>query len=174
MSRSLSFQKGPAGEKLLAWHRGLKEHDRGGRARLRRASSPAEVAYEPAYHHLLRALVPDLEPDDVPLRAALAAVAGLAARVEEHVASAKLATQMGTPADKRAGSPPVSEPRFRRLLTLDDPAERFSHLARIVDLLGRRVNLLSLADAAYRWDATTRQQWAYDYYLAAPDRTANS
>lgn len=167
MTRSLSFLKDPAREKLLRWHESLKE-DRGARARLRRAPTPLEVVFEPAFYRLLSSLAPALDLDAASEREALAAVAGLAARVEEHLPDASLATQMGRPREKRQGAAPVSELRFRRLLTLDDPVERFSHLSRIVDLLDRRLNLLSLADAAYRWGPTTRQQWAYDYYQAAP------
>ena len=165
MNRALSFQKDPAiAGKLLAWH-GSLEHDRGARARLRRAPTPDEVAYEPAFYRLLRDLSQSAGVEE---SRALAAVAGLAAQVEEHVAGASLATQMGTPRDRRQGAAPVSELRFRRLLTLEDPVERYAHLSRIIDLLGRRLNLLSLADAAYRFDPRTRQQWAYDYYRAAP------
>lgn len=169
MTRIRSFKEDPAKSKLLAWHASLAQ-DRGARARLRRAPSPAEVAYEPAFYRLLRDLSPGAEAFDAGEREALAAVAGLAARVEEHAPGPSLAAQMGTPNDKREKAAPVSGLRFRRLLTLDDPAERFAHLSRIIDLLGRRVNLPSLADAAYRWDLRTRQQFAYDYYQASPEK----
>jgi CRISPR system Cascade subunit CasB len=167
MRRQLFFRTDPqAASALLAWHRALQE-DRGARARLRRAPTPVEVSYEPAYHRLLHALAPLVGGDSLEIRLGVAAVAGLAARVEEHVPGTPMAAQMAIPGRGR-DAPPVSESRLRRLLAAEEPAERYAQLARIVRLLGTRVDLLSLADAAYCWDPRTRQQWAYDYYENAP------
>jgi CRISPR system Cascade subunit CasB len=166
MSRPLSFRRDPeTAAALLGWYRALPA-DPLARARLRRAPTPVEIGYEPVYHRLLHALLPGAEGERPEARLGLAAVAGLAARVREHVPGPSLAAQMARPV--RTGVPRVSEGRFRRLLAVEDPAERYSHLARIVQLLGERVDLLSLADAAYRFDPTTRQTWAYDYYASIP------
>jgi CRISPR system Cascade subunit CasB len=165
MSRSLSFRRDPeAAAALLAWYRALQDEP-AARARLRRASTPVEVSYEPAYHRLLQALTPfSLLAGDRPENGLeVAAVAGLGAHVREHVPGTSVAAQLAG-AGRRGGAPKVSENRFRRLLAVEDPAERYAHLVRIVRLLGERVDLLGLADAAYRWDPRTRQAWAYDYY----------
>lgn len=171
MSRPLSFRQDPeAAATLLGWHRDLYlSGDPMARARLRRAPSPAAIGFEPAYHRLLHGLLhalPGAERDRVEDRLGLAAVAGLAARVREHVPGASLAAQMARPL--RPGVPLVSEGRFRRLLAVEDPGERYLHLARIVRLLGERLDLLSLADAAYGFDPVLRQTWAYDYYASIP------
>ncbi len=162
MRRSLSFRRDPeAASALLAWYRAL-QGDPAARARLRRASTPVEVSYEPAYHRLLQALSPWVE-DRLESSPGAAAVAGLAAHVREHVPGTSVAAQLAG-AGRRGGAPKVSENRFRRLLAVEDPAERYAQLVRIVRLLGERLDLLGLADAAYRWDPQTRQAWAYDYY----------
>jgi CRISPR type I-E-associated protein CasB/Cse2 len=169
MSRPLSFRRDPeAAATLLDWYRALPE-DPMARARLRRASNPVAIGYEPAYHRLLNGLLnalPGAERARLENRLGLAAVAGLAARVREHVPGASLAAQMARPL--RPGVPLVSEGRFRRLLAVVDPGERYGHLARIVQLLGERLDLLSLADAAYGFDPSLRQTWAYDYYASIP------
>lgn len=168
------------GTAFLEWHASLEE-DRGARARLRRSAGPDEVIFERAFHRLLQSL----ERAEPPLflrirerRRALAALAGLAARVREHVPAPRtavthasaLARQMGT-AGARKGSmgPAVSEMRFRRLLTSTDLDDRFFQLARVIHLLGDRIDLLSLADGVFDWndDPDLRQHWAYDYYDAA-------
>jgi len=164
MNRSISFRRDPeAATALLAWYRGLEE-DPAARARLRRASTPVEVSYEPAYHRLLHALLP-FAGERLAEGLGVAAVAGLGAHVREHVPGSSPAAQLA--AVGRRGDAKVSEGRFRRLLAVEDPAERYAHLVRIVRLLGLRVDLLCLADAAYRWDPKTRQTWAYDYYANA-------
>jgi CRISPR type I-E-associated protein CasB/Cse2 len=69
----------------------------------------------------------------------------------------------------------VSQQRFRRLLEIEGDLDRlYLYLGRIVQLLGRKADLFSLADGVYRWDRnpTIRQQWAYDYYGAAPSQPA--
>ncbi len=166
MSRPLSFRRDPeAAAALLGWYRALPE-DPMARARLRRAPSPAAIVYEPVYHRLLHALFPGALEEHLESRLGLAAMAGLASRVREHVPGASLAAQMAR--QIRPGIPHVSESRFRRFLAVEDPDERYWHLARIVRLLGERVDLLSLADAAYGFDPVLRQTWAYDYYGSIP------
>jgi CRISPR system Cascade subunit CasB len=115
-------------------------------------------------------LRPELRSDDPRVRRNLAALAGLAARVREHIAGMPLARQMGTSGARQgAAKPAVSEHRFRRLLTTASLEDRYAQLSRVIHLLGDRVDLLSLADAIYDWDddPDLRQHWAYDYYQAA-------
>jgi CRISPR type I-E-associated protein CasB/Cse2 len=168
MSHRLWFSKNSAAAKiLLGWHGQLAEHDRGGRAALRRAADPEAAVTLPAALRLLRRLE---EHDEVRIapgdHGAVTAVAALAARVEENDRSASLGTQM---AGSRPGldRPRVSVGRFRRLLESDELGDRFSQLSRIVRLLERRANLLDLADAVCFWDSGLRRRWAYDYYAIA-------
>lgn len=167
MSDRLSFWHDPQDRRvLLDWH-GELQNEPGPRARLRRAATPTEVVFEPKFHelfHRLAALHPEL--DRAEKREALAAVAGLAARVREHVPGRSFAGQLGAPAARKGGAAqaPLSPLRFRRLLTVDGLEERYAALGRVLHLLEGRVNLLSLADSVLYWDPNTRQQWAYDYY----------
>ncbi|HEY2737734.1 MAG TPA: type I-E CRISPR-associated protein Cse2/CasB, partial [Thermoanaerobaculia bacterium] len=129
MSDRLSFRHDPqARQALLDWHRQLQDEP-GPRARLRRASTPTEVVFEPKFHelfHRLAALHPELDRADK--REALAAVAGLASRVREHVPGRSIAGQLGAPAARKGGAAqaPLSALRFRRLLTLVDLEERYT------------------------------------------------
>lgn len=160
------------GQALREWHAAL-ENKKGARARLRRAASPSEVVFEPEFHQLLgklRDLQPRIRVDDPKVQLNLAALAGLAARVEKNREGMTLARQMGMSGDlKGAAGPAVSEYRFRRLLTTSSLDDRFTQLSRVIQLLDKRINLLSLADAMYDWDddPDLRQQWAYDYYQSA-------
>ncbi|HSS52940.1 MAG TPA: type I-E CRISPR-associated protein Cse2/CasB [Thermoanaerobaculia bacterium] len=169
MRRSFSHANHASGKVLLEWHKELQQ-DKGSRARLRRAASPDDVIFEPSFHQLLAKLRPAFNVDDPRVRRNLAAFAGLAARVREHIENFPLARQMGTSgARKSSDSLAVSEQRFRRLLTTSTLEARFTLLARVIHLLGYRVDLLSLADALCYWetDPDLRQQWAYDYYQSA-------
>ena len=147
---------------LRSWWRGL-EKDTGGRAALRRAKTAEHVVFIPVYHRLFFQMsrIRKIRRDG------LARVAGLIALVKEDSGSKRpLAKQMGAATGGRAT---VSELRFRRLLAQSHADELYPHLARMIRLLNGKVDLLGLADAAYRWDERTRKEWAYDYYAVAPN-----
>lgn len=171
MSRRLTFESDtPERQALRAWHHGL-EDDKGGRALLRRARSPLDVAFVPAYHRLLHALQ---NTGTSVKREALAAVAGLAAHVKEDRPEAVFAAQMGKPKEGKSPAP-VHELRFRRLLTYDTRDKLYPHLTRALRLLDGRANLASLAADVYWWEhpnRRSRKQWAYEYYAVAPKKAA--
>lgn len=172
--RRLSFRRDAAArETLLAWHAGLARTDLGGRAQLRRAASPAEVVFVPAYHRLLRALEErGLDVAAPGTRKRLAAVAGLAARVDANVpAEHGVAAQLGQPAPG-AKRPPVSRLRFARLVAAQELDELYGLLARALPLVDKKADLVHLADSVLFWGAETRRRWAYDYYRVAPERGA--
>jgi CRISPR system Cascade subunit CasB len=151
---------------LISWWEGLGQ-DRGERANLRRAAGPSDVAFGSAFHRLLGRLRGQgyfLGSDGT---VALAAVAGLAAHVKSHIAGASIAQQMATPKSLGAGAR-VSGLRFRRLLAVSDREELYPLLIRVVRLLDGRVNLVSLANAAFWWNERAKRDWAYDYYATAP------
>lgn len=147
---------------LLDWWEGL-DHARGERAELRRATTPTEVAFCPAFHRLLHSLSRVASP--VP--ASLAVVAGVSAHVKKHDGDAAFAAQMATP---KPGSDRarVRGLRFRRLLEIADREELYQPLIRTVRLLEGRVNLTSLADGVYFWGDNVRKRWAYAYYQTTP------
>jgi CRISPR system Cascade subunit CasB len=80
---------------------------------------------------------------------------------------ASIAQQMATAKSPGAGAR-VSGLRFRRLLAVSDREVLYTLLIRVVRLLDGRVNLASLANAAFWWNERTKRDWAYDYYAAAP------
>ncbi len=139
------------------------EDNRGDRARLRRCANLTEVVFEPAYHRLRIDLPMFSEREDI----RIAAVAGVLSHVRDHQPGLAFAAQMAQP-KAAGGRTPVSGLRFRRLLKCRDHAEVFPALIRIVKLLGRDVDIYSLAHTAFRWDDQLRKQLAYGYYAAAP------
>jgi len=151
---------------LISWWEAL-DQDRGGRANLRRAASPSEVAFGPAFHKLLGRLRGKGYFVGTDPTVALAAVAGLAAHVKSHIGGASIAQQMATPKSPGAGAR-VSGLRLRRLLAVSDRDELYPLLLRVVRLLDGHVNLVSLANAAFWWNHRTKKNWAYDYYATAP------
>lgn len=148
---------------LIEWWHGL-ENNKGERAVMRRAASPAEAIFSPAYHRLLGRLQGQGYKVN---REALAAIAGLVTHVKEHIGDNSLAKQMATPKSGN-DSARVSGLRFRRLLAITEREELYPMLIRIIRFLDGRVNLASLANAVYWWNENTRKHWAFDYYSAAP------
>jgi CRISPR system Cascade subunit CasB len=151
---------------LIAWWKSLG-HDRGERARLRRAKNSEETAYQPSFHRLLAQLRGRGYPLDANHAEALAAVAGLAAHVRNHDGGGSFARQLATPKTP-GGSARISGLRFRRLLAATDRREAQILLIRAVCLLDGSVNLVSLANAAFWWNERTKKDWAYEYYATAP------
>lgn len=164
MSRFIRFDTDPARAALMAWWSHLGEHDRGGRAELRRCAQPAQVVFVPAFHRLLARLADAGVEAEIDR---LAAVAGLAAGVKTHAAGG-LAIQLAGGAN--ADEPVISPLRFRRLLDTDDPDESYTLLRRFVAQLGGACDLSSLARAAYDWpyDPELRRDWALGYYAHIP------
>jgi len=148
---------------LLSWWKGL-EHDRGERAILRRAKTPTEVVFSPAYHWLLGQLQQEGYKVN---RESLAVAAGLAAHVKEDNEIKNMAEQMASIKASGSGAR-VSDLRFRRLLAVNQREELYPLMLRVICLLDGKVNLVSLANAVYWWNERTRKDWAYDYYKTAP------
>jgi CRISPR system Cascade subunit CasB len=61
----------------------------------------------------------------------------------------------------------VSEARFRRLLTVDDPADLQTALARIIVHMGNRASVGDLTTSMLFWNDRTRADWAAHYYAAS-------
>ncbi len=150
---------------LLDWWRDLDEA-RGERAALRRAATPAAVAFSPTFHRLLHSLQRIAHPS----AESLAVVAGVLSHIKEQDGSVAFAAQMASP---KSGSDRarVSGLRFRRLLKIADREELYQPLIRTVRLLDGRVNLISLADGIYFWGENVRKQWAYSYYENTPSES---
>lgn len=135
---------------------------RGDRAGLRRARTPSEVCFEPAYHRLLRDVRQTrIRVDDE----RLPVIAGVIAHVEQDDFTRTFATQMAL---EHNGKARVSGLRFRRLLAVDDTAELQTSLIRMIHLLDRTAPVGDLADSIRWWNDRTKKQWAVDYYGTAP------
>jgi CRISPR system Cascade subunit CasB len=158
-----SFSNNPEVQRVLFdWWKGLDD-SRGERAELRRAATPIEVAFCPAFHLLLHAF----RRFTSPAPSSLAIVAGILAHVKQHDPAGVFAAQMARP---KAGSERarVSGLRFRRLLKISEREELYQPLIRTLQLLGGQTNIFSLADDIYFWGPDVRKNWAYAYYETAP------
>ena len=169
---SIQFRTGDGeataiGKLLLSWWNGLDD-DRGGRAILRRASSPTLVALSAPYQRLFRRLrsVADISPQDYER---LAAIVGLLAHVKEDE-SRPLAEAMSL-RDEGGDRPAVSELRFLRLLDATDAEALFTGLRRVLPLMKHRVDVLALANDVLYWGDAVKKRWAYDYHW--PDKTSS-
>ncbi len=177
MRRASAFE--PFKDRLRAWHREVtcREKPRGRMlgegAQLRRAANLTEVAFNPAFHVLRR----QLEEAGLDLgdsgRERLALVAALLARVKENQPAPggkSLAARLGQPVEG-TDRPRLSELRFRAILEAEEPEDLLRPMARAIDLLERRLDVLALAEEVFSWTSpSTRKRWAYDYYDAAPAR----
>ncbi len=167
---------------LLAWHDEITRRKEprgrllGEGARLRRAASLDEVAFLPGYHELLHHLREDgleIQPAD---RERFALLAWLAAWVKEHRPSTQgetLARRLASPAEG-SDRPVMSEPRLRRLLECETAEELRLPLRRAIDLLGRKLDVVQLAEDVFAWSQSVRKRWAYDYYDALPRTSGTS
>ncbi len=145
-------------EAIEDWWRDLQK-DPGRRAELRRAHSVDVVPLLPAYYSLLQSLRSTTLPRTVkPSR--LPIVAGVLAHVREND-NRPVAIAM---AEDHAGRPRVSDLRFRRLLKVDNDADLYMLMVRMVRLLGGAANVQDLTKALIFWNDRTRKEWAYRYY----------
>lgn len=140
--------------------------DRADLAELRRCASLTEVACSAAFGRVARALKqarggsdrPDWQLDR------LALVVGVVARLRSDHAEALPVAMRRPPKDGDPERKPVSEQRFRRLLTSPDDDDLFTGLRRVLPLVESRANLVRLSEDLFSWDDRVRKQWAYRYY----------
>lgn len=171
---------------LLRWFHYIQNTEgdakggRADRAHLRRAKTPDDLLYAEAFHRFMRvAGVPaELKTDQDWM--ALAIIAGALAHCKgASESSDSFAQQMGRPQEK-GGSSPVSEMRFSRLQKSRDYDEFYRYLIRAISLVGRNVNVISLADSILHWHREYRfgvdriptkrlaVNWARDYFDVVP------
>ena len=154
------------GRLLLAWWAKLDD-DRGGRAVLRRAASPTQVALTAPYQRVFQRLRAGA---DIPQHSyeRIAAIIGLLAHVKENdsrpIPQAMSECEPG-------GRPPVSELRFLRLLDSPDIETLFTGLRRVLPLMKDRVDVLALANDVFFWGDGVKKRWAYDYRW--PEKTSS-
>lgn len=171
---------------LINWHGQLQDRSRrkasegsksgpsqvAMRAELRRADTPEAVLMTQGYKNLLFSLPDYWMGKDRML--ALAVVAGSLAWIEEHKPDASFAAQLAGSAGSNQA--PVSASRFSQLQKSDDINVFFKRLTRTSKLIGKKANVLSMADGVSRWcmehqgDIPVKPSnainviWAMDYY----------
>lgn len=165
---------------LLLWW-GWLDGNRGDRAVLRRVASPDDVLLTPAFAHFLQKMPARwTENGAIPLSDA-AMVAATVAKVRVHDENRKSFAKSLASAKEGGSKAAMSELRFQQLQKSRTPEEFFTRLSRAIDLLGRKVNIISLADDTLHWLSESRfgparkpaerlaVRWASDYYTAFKD-----
>lgn len=135
---------------LINWWTRLQENN-GGRAQLRRCNSPEEAALHPETYRLKIML-----PKWVSLEA-VATISGLSAHIKNDT-SLGFAKSLATPREKN-GRVPLSEERFRQLLSCRDWGELYRALRRTVTVLDGNVNLISFVDTVILWNNEFRGEY---------------
>ncbi len=137
------------------WWESLEEN-RGERARLRRCEAPLQVILQNGFHRLLN----ELGWHHQKRVHGLAMVAGILSRVKENSYSKGVRFGHQLSQSKEGSEKPrVSELRFNQLMKVrtQPPEEFYRHLMRVVDLLDKKVNVLSLAEFILEWDRENRK-----------------
>lgn len=133
-----------AQQDLLKWWREMRE-DKGECARLRRCETPTEAALNKSVFRLQGLLPFWNNQPEIP-----ATLAGILSHVEDDDARVSFARQLAQPKDV-GGKPLVSEHRFQKLMKSRDWDEFYQSLRRVLQLMRKPVNALSLADGIIRW-----------------------
>ncbi|MGQ0697812.1 MAG: type I-E CRISPR-associated protein Cse2/CasB [Panacagrimonas sp.] len=165
---------------LRVYHSSLHDRNRpasrAARARLRRCAEPLDAFAERGAHDLLDATAEARAVDDshMPREEDILALAPLLAWVEEHDGARSLPAQLAQTKETGQDRPLLSELRFKRLLAASG-TELFTELRRALQVIGKRANVLSLAEAACDWHLEhrgpdLRRRWAYDYYSNLPTK----
>ena len=161
-----------SGGDLKSWRQWL-DKNRGDRAVLRRATAPDDVLLTAAFGRFLKRVLPDWSEGKVPITDA-AMVAAVVAGVE-HIEGRTFAAALAADNNSK-GRAVMSELRFQQLQKSRSPEEFFIRIRRALNLLGREVDIVSLADDVSDWlkehrfgPASKPEQrlavrWANDYY----------
>ena len=138
------------------------EGQRGERARLRRCESLDEILLQPAFYRLCLA-VPRFQEHDLE---GLATAAGLLAMVKNPTRES-FPKLLGKGKDK----PALSELRFQRLLTADNPDDFFKTMRRALAHIDGKADPVELTDEVLHWydqkhwpeHYRGEKQWRYRY-----------
>jgi len=159
---------------LLRWWHWLDDN-RGERAQLRRAQAPDDVLLTPAFAHFLQHMPSRWSENSKILLTDAAMVAAVLSRVRQYEEKNSFAKSLALPG-KSGSKSLMSELRFQKLQKSRTTEEFFRQMCRAIDLLGKRVNIVSLADDILHWLTERRYgpaskpvdrlavRWATDYY----------
>ena len=155
----LNFKDPISSDILLEWWRNL-DNFKGDRAMLRRCNSYEEVAFSPSFHRLRK----ELRNKELNVNnERLAIVAGVVSHVKNSPEGINYPELMAT-AKKKGEDPQVSERRFEKLLSIDNPENLYSSMIRFVKLTGGSAPIPDLAHGLYWWNNRTKKEWALAYY----------
>jgi|WetSurMetagenome_2_1015567.scaffolds.fasta_scaffold00057_33 CRISPR system Cascade subunit CasB len=176
--RYYAFWSAEDHQKLRAWWASLKSNP-GWRAELRRAESPGDVLLSQGFRYLCFELAGWWTQE--PRLLGLAAVAGILSHVEINEEVKSFAAQCATPGEKNEDKPQMSELRFSQLQKSRTIDELYIRMVRAVRLLGKKANIISIADGIFHWtsemmdgeiDNDPRKRilvrWGLDYFQAIP------
>jgi CRISPR system Cascade subunit CasB len=146
--RYYAFWSAEDHQKLRAWWASLKDNP-GWRAELRRAERPGDVLLSQGFRYLCFELAGWWTQE--PRLLGLAAVTGILSHVEINDELISFAAQCATPGEKNKDKPQMSELRFSQLLKSRTLDELYIRMVRAVRLLGKKANIISIADSIFHW-----------------------
>jgi len=138
-------------EAITRWLVSLQE-DNGGRTQLKRCQSAEEAVLHPQTFRLKQTL------PWLPLEA-VATIAGVAAHIKESNSTKKFGEALATPKEKN-GRVPLSETRFRQLLSSRDWNELYRSLRRTVDILDGKVGFVNFVETIILWSNELQGEFA--------------
>ena len=135
-------------QNLFSWWSKLKEN-RSWKAELKRTEKPEDAFLAKGFRSLYYEMAGSywIKEENV---LALASVAGILAHIDENDSRHLFAESCAIPMEGKQKSP-VSELRFSQLqksMTLD---ELFIRMRRSIQLLGKKANVISVADSIFHW-----------------------
>ena len=129
-------------EAISNWWNRLQDNS-GGKARLKRCQTPEEAALLPETFSLGK-LLPWLPIE------ARATIAGVSAYIKKSSSKKKFGEALATPKEKN-GRVPLSESRFRQLLSARDWQEVYRSLRRVVTILDGDIDLIQFVETIILW-----------------------
>lgn len=117
----------------------------GERAELRRCKSPEQVITNSGFHELRS----KLEDSHVNMEA-IAAIAGLCSHIRNNDPAHKFPELLAI-AKEGVSSPPLSENRFKKILTSRSSPEFYTGLRRAIQIIDNKGNIPSLVEGVILW-----------------------
>ena len=135
---------------LTKWWENLQA-DNGGRAQLKRCQTPEEAALHPQTFRLKQSI------SWLPLEA-VATIAGVAAHIKDTKGE-DFGKSLAKPKGKK-GRVPLSESRFRQLLSARDWNELYRSLRRAVTILDGKVGFVNFVEIVILWSKELQGEFA--------------
>ncbi|PCK01708.1 MAG: type I-E CRISPR-associated protein Cse2/CasB [Alteromonadaceae bacterium] len=161
-------------DKLKSWWVWLDDNC-GDRAILRRASSPDDILLSEAFSKFIKQMPATWLSGERIQYTDASMIAAVVARIKVHNEKQSFAKSLAVPSGDKSNHP-LSELRFSQLQKSRSEQEFFTRICRAIQLIGGKVNIISITEDMLQWLLEFRQgqarkpqqrlavRWANDYY----------